>query len=536
MIRRIKNRLHSAHGDQGGQTIVFIAIVMFALVCFFALVINVGDRVTAKVEMQNAADAAVMSGGIWNARGMNMISILNVGMTECLAFIIFCKAFDKTYLATKVALEANKVTAEACSSIPYIGIICKIWSVCLKAEEKIFLKAAEKINKFMKKNLTKKNKGLWQLMKLLEKMEKGVSLAFPLIAAYEANRVAELNGADPLVDVAGFTYSGLFFPADPAGLPVKKGVFKDLCPPTTKGGPGYKNFLCWDSALGMEIPIPGLDGTIFDGMTKVREIFALLWEMAFVCVIPPPGAMWEGFVELSKMELCAGGTHSSTESTTSCRECNEKNGTPRWRGRRVEMECDPPKGHPAKEIGQWEDAGEPPQGSKYPCGSPSISDPPKGSKRPCTATCWEKKNGKCYKYKWVLKGCTYKGDPKDVKQDDTSKEAVPYMLKAGWGKDTKYTAIVSKKTSDKLPIGQYKKGGESFGTSTILGNLTWTVAQAELYNPTKTDLFNQDWHVRLKSCKLDDLNIIFFGKKVSNILPSSIKKVLDKGIGQGLVH
>ena len=95
MIRRIHNRLHSAHNDQGGQTLIFIAIVMFALVCFFALVINVGDRVTAKVEMQNAADAAVMAGGIWNARGMNMISILNVGMTECLAFILFLRAFKR---------------------------------------------------------------------------------------------------------------------------------------------------------------------------------------------------------------------------------------------------------------------------------------------------------------------------------------------------------------------------------------------------------------------------------------------------------
>ena len=151
MIRRIKNRLHSTHDDQGGQALIFIAIVMFALVCFFALVVNVGDRVTAKVEMQNAADAAVMAGGIWNARGMNMISILNVGMTECLAFIIMFKAFNKTYIGTKAALVANKAVAEAGAAGPYIGIICKIWNTCLKFEEKLFLKAAEKINKIMKK-------------------------------------------------------------------------------------------------------------------------------------------------------------------------------------------------------------------------------------------------------------------------------------------------------------------------------------------------------------------------------------------------
>jgi putative Flp pilus-assembly TadE/G-like protein len=281
MMRLIYKRLKSGHDDQGGQTLIFIAIVMFALVCFFALVVNVGDRITAKVEMQNAADAAVMAGGIWNTRGMNMISILNVGMTECLAFIIFFKAFDKTYIATKAAIEVNKAAAEAmiaigkipyCPPCPVIGAAGEVWKACLKIVEQVSLKIAEKMNDLMKK-LTKKDKGLWSLMKLLQKFEFGIKHSTPIIAAYEANRIAELNGADPFVDVAGFSYTAILFPTDPAGLPVKKGVFKDLCPPTTKGGPGYKNFLCWDSALGMKIPIIPI---------KVRTAFSLAWTGGFL--------------------------------------------------------------------------------------------------------------------------------------------------------------------------------------------------------------------------------------------------------------
>jgi len=282
MIRRIKNRLHSTHDDQGGQALIFIAIVMFALVCFFALVVNVGDRISAKVEMQNAADAAVMAGGVWNARGMNMISILNVGMTECLAFIIFFKAFDKTYIATKAAIIANKIAAEAmiaigkipyCPPCPAIGVAGEIWKKCLEIIEKTSLKIAEKMNKIMKK-LTKKDSGLWKVMKVLQKFEKVIKHSTPVFAAYEANRIAELNGADPLVDVAGFTYTAILFPTDPvSGLPVKKGVFKDLCPPTTSGGPGYKNFLCWDSAMGMKIPITGI---------KVRSVFTTGWTLGFL--------------------------------------------------------------------------------------------------------------------------------------------------------------------------------------------------------------------------------------------------------------
>ena len=279
MMKLIYKRLKSGHDDQGGQTLIFIAIVMFALVCFFALVVNVGDRVTAKVELQNAADAAVMAGGIWNARGMNMISILNVGMTECLAFIIFFKAFDKTYIATKAAIGLNKAAAEAMiamKSIPYVGPVIaaagEIWKKCLELIEKTSLKIAEKMNKLMKK-LTKKDKGLWKVMKVLQQFELGIKHSTPIIAAYEANRIAELNGADPFVDVAGFSYTAILFPTDPAGLPVKKGVFKDLCPPTTKGGPGYKNFLCWDSAMGMKIPLTGI---------PVRSVFTTGWTLGFL--------------------------------------------------------------------------------------------------------------------------------------------------------------------------------------------------------------------------------------------------------------
>lgn len=277
MMRLIYKRLQSGHEDQGGQTLVFLAIVMFALVCFFALVVNVGDRVTAKVELQNAADASVMAGGIWNARGMNMISILNVGMTECLAFIIFFKAFDKTYIATEIAIKANLAAAEAMiamSGIPYVGPVIaaagKAWKVCLKYSEQFMKLLAKPMNKLMKK-LTKKDKGLWSVMKLLQKFELGIKHSTPILAAYEANRIAELNGADPLLRVPGvnLTFTAILFPADPfSGLPVKKGVFKDLCPPTTKGGPGYKNFLCWDSALGMKIPLIGV---------KVRHAFTTFW-------------------------------------------------------------------------------------------------------------------------------------------------------------------------------------------------------------------------------------------------------------------
>lgn len=539
MMHFITNRLRSAHDEEGGQTMIFIAIVLFALVCFFALVVNVGHRVTSKVEMQNAADAAAMSGGIWNARGLNTISVLNVGMTECLAFIIMFKAFDKTYIATKIALEANIAVAEACSKVPYIQVVCIPWLACLKVIKAVSLKVAEQMNKLMKK-LTKKDKGLWQVMKWLEHAETGVRYSFPLIAAFEANKIAELNHADAYlrIDIEGVGWHVLFFPTDPLGLPVKKGEFKDLCKPTTEGGSGYTNFLCWDSALGMEVPIPGLEGTPLDGITKVRTLFAILWELAFICVLPPPGLVWEGMVELSEAELCGGadGKHQPTETTTKCSVCDQKNGDPTWSGQRRTIDCDRYRQIPRviRSLGAWEDAADIPEGQRYPCSNPIKNDT--GSD-PCYVTCYEApSNGPCYEYKWILKGCTYKGDEEDVQQEDTSNEAKPLMLETDWEDKTKYTAIVHQKTRDKLAFGRYREGGETFSAETILADATWAFAQVEIYNPTDADLFNQDWHVKLKPCKINDLRVSFFDQDIASIIPGKVKEVIDKGLGEAMVH
>src|SRR5690349_23943800 len=44
--------------------------------------LNTGRQIARKIEMQNAADAAAVSSAVWIARGMNVISMDNVGMTE----------------------------------------------------------------------------------------------------------------------------------------------------------------------------------------------------------------------------------------------------------------------------------------------------------------------------------------------------------------------------------------------------------------------------------------------------------------------
>src|SRR5262245_50617175 len=107
----LQKRLVAFHRDEGGQIIFLVLFSLFALVCLIALVVNTGDQITHKMEMQNAADAVAVSGANWVARGMNVISMNNVAMTDILAVIVIAKSLSQT---AKIALPiANAQIAVA---------------------------------------------------------------------------------------------------------------------------------------------------------------------------------------------------------------------------------------------------------------------------------------------------------------------------------------------------------------------------------------------------------------------------------------
>ena len=61
-------RLRGFHGDRSGQISMLTVLVAVILASLLGLVVSTGDQVTQKLEMQNAVDAAALSGGIWIAR------------------------------------------------------------------------------------------------------------------------------------------------------------------------------------------------------------------------------------------------------------------------------------------------------------------------------------------------------------------------------------------------------------------------------------------------------------------------------------
>lgn len=232
----LKTKANDFHNCESGQISFLIVFSLFLLVALVALVFNTGDQITAKMQMQNAADAAAISGATWMARGMNVVSMCNVTKTQTLAWIVILKATITTAKRSQRRIIAA-LTVATPLAVPYpaVGWYVGILKFRLDVVNGI-LKLEPTIDKFTRPH----NGILWKLMKSLDKFSAFTQISFPVAAQYEAYSTARLNGADWAVLFAQFsigpvtsTKSGPILPI--AKFPLKKVSLKALRDPTLNG-------------------------------------------------------------------------------------------------------------------------------------------------------------------------------------------------------------------------------------------------------------------------------------------------------------
>ncbi len=80
MFQYVNKELRSLSHDEGGQSVVFVTLILMTLAAFIGVTINVGNFVATKIRMQNLVDASALNGAIWEARGFNVIMVLNAAV------------------------------------------------------------------------------------------------------------------------------------------------------------------------------------------------------------------------------------------------------------------------------------------------------------------------------------------------------------------------------------------------------------------------------------------------------------------------
>jgi hypothetical protein len=507
-----------------GQAIVFVVLILFVLICFIGLTINVGHRVSKKIELQNAADAAAMSGAIWIARGLNLISILNVSMTEILAFIIFLEAVKKGNAALYIIYPINLAAAAALAAFPLTAAVGEPWLASLQARSSfvtdVYPQMDDAIGSHDQSGTILGT--LWDLMDGIASAERAIQNIPPVLALANAQDIGQLNGADLT----------LLLPPD-FELPVIEGEFNDLCQPTKEdgGGPGYRNFLCWEGgALSMPSSAVGLPSVPF---SKLKDYLRLLWLPVDTSpLVPPIASIYGLLVDAAYSSLCGGGSTSVTYplSTLDCEECADNNGRDvTWVGARckidvpsVDAECV----GPADDLGDEEfndfDAARfffETQGLTQRMRPPDPSEPTSGGA--CsyfdldtqTETVTDPNTNtqttvvEHYKTEWVMTNCTY-DSADEVSVGTPSNRPTPLMIDPDWVSRSEYLALSTMAVDDQVTYTGLNYEGP---TQTVtLGDAgerqTISVGQVKVYNATGADLFNQDWRVRLVPVDLGGLN------------------------------
>ncbi|MDJ0780968.1 MAG: pilus assembly protein TadG-related protein [Desulfosarcinaceae bacterium] len=512
-----------------GQAILFVVLVLFTLICLIGLTINVGHRVSRKIELQNAADAAAISGAIWIARGLNLISILNVSLTEVLAFIIFLEAIKKGNDMLPIVWGVNYGIATAMTAFPPTAAAGSIWLQGLNRVSSSVFSVYPQLNQ----RIGSHDQGgtmlatLWDLMDIIADAERAIQNLPPVMALANAQEIGELNGADLT----------LLLPAT-FELPVIEGEFSDLCYPTKEdgGGPGYENFLCWDGgALSMPPSAVGLPNIL----PRLKDLFRTLWLVYpspttapdLAPLVPPISTVYGLLVDAAYGSICGGSSTVNIEMQTSdCQECADNDGRDiAFVGYRCQIDApnvdaaciSPEDDEGERTYNRFQDA----QVEFGALGFTQRTKPPDTTSPTAQGACsfyrlqtdsrtivdantgQETTIIEYFKTEWVMSECTF-DSTEAVSVGAPPDPPTPLMIDPDWLERSEYLALSTMAVGDKVTYTGVDY--ESPNQAIILGDAgerqTLSVAQAKVYNATGADLFNQDWRVRLVPVDLDELN------------------------------
>jgi hypothetical protein len=486
----------SLHADEGGQITALAVLSAAAFACLLMLVINTGYATSGKIEMQNSADAAAVSGATWVARGLNVISLNNVTETQLLAIMLIVPALEKAAPLAETTLEVEQ---KACALLVYGAPVC---AAIIQAQIVILKGYRVFINAAVNAKLGERDGPLWKAMQLLSKISGVVGKTFYGVAVLEGNRIARQNGAE----------AGILIPAQfQLTLPVREGAVKpDLCVPTKDGKPGPEALQVGGYSSG-EGPLE-----------NYAKNLGLLWFPIENSLIR---AYFWGFRQLEYQGLCGGPgvppptkERAEREYVRSREECVKRGGgTAVWAvtmqrsGSLPVRQVNPrfgqvavdPKDSDALADHTWRaPCDREPPGTKTARGYEQVREivtrEPGPDGNPIAS----------YSYELVQYGFVGASLNSAEKEKDDGKptdgraaqndDPTPYLLDDDAEEKLRYLAVVYRSREIQAAAGYFKAA---------LGPHRLAYAQARVYNPTAFDTFTQDWRVTLEPASLLDLGL-----------------------------
>ncbi len=141
-------------GAEDGQVIVLLVFWLIVITVFLAFIVNAGRVTNERIQVQQAADSAAMSGGVWMARCLNVSALAAVTSTQVMANIAllrsirptaeFCLKIAYVYIAVGQAIAAIPIVG------PPIGIPIQAYGQAAKIYYSALLKTTKMVDKLTK--------------------------------------------------------------------------------------------------------------------------------------------------------------------------------------------------------------------------------------------------------------------------------------------------------------------------------------------------------------------------------------------------
>ena len=218
----VADRFARFHRCEGGQAIYVVVLFLFLLAGLLFLILNGGDQINRKVQMQSAADEVTATGATWFARGLNIICAANVTETHLLSLINLLDTLETVVPPAQECIDQlvqNIGSSKAGRDIP-IDPRLSAWLVVGNAasEQQIMRQFGDIMSKVNWPDyLTYESGVLWECAKLMDGFSHAMWHETPKVVQREAMDVAKKNGAD----------FGFVLPLWPE-LPVLDGKFRDF--------------------------------------------------------------------------------------------------------------------------------------------------------------------------------------------------------------------------------------------------------------------------------------------------------------------
>lgn len=234
--------MRSLHGDERAQVSFLGLVGAFALIGMLAMVMNTGDTLRQRMEMQAAADVTAISAATWTARGMNTVAMINVLNTKLLSMAAITNSAYKTVNVMIPIAQGQDIAFTACSGVPIVGAFCVAMKIVVRIQLTVLETVLEPMLKALHNNVTRCPKAAWTVMKSLSTAAEVVAVSFPKIGYAQGIAIARSNNVNGWVVEGSALQLGAANLSEFARLPVSRdnAALNDFCTPMLDGGKGFE--------------------------------------------------------------------------------------------------------------------------------------------------------------------------------------------------------------------------------------------------------------------------------------------------------